>query len=150
MKWYTLDKKPTKGFGWFAVAQLPKNHSGSNSNDKNIDINGDNSWRKSFGFEKAWLNNGRWFAGSVRTKNSVDITPYITHWAELPDVPILTEPFHSENENVLGIYDKDTKEQVEKLAWKLWEEDQKTNPSSVNPHAYVYGFVSALKFLGIE
>ncbi len=25
-------------------------------------------------------------------------------------------------------------------AWQAWEEDQKTNPQSVNPHAFVYGY----------
>lgn len=30
-------------------------------------------------------------------------------------------------------------------ACKAWEEDQKTNPSAVNPHAFVYGYNMALK-----
>lgn len=28
----------------------------------------------------------------------------------------------------------------EKEAWQAWEEDQKTNPNAVNPHAFVYGY----------
>lgn len=29
---------------------------------------------------------------------------------------------------------------LQKAAWEVWEEDQKTNPTPVNPHAFVYGF----------
>lgn len=36
--------------------------------------------------------------------------------------------------------EKNYPEGIEKIAWKVWEEDQKTNPSAVNPHAFVYGF----------
>lgn len=55
------------------------------------------------------------------------------------DVPA----FNKQLDSMLGI--NETPEAVvEKpdfvaLAERLWEEDQKTNPSSVNPHAFVYG-----------
>lgn len=32
------------------------------------------------------------------------------------------------------------KERLEQAAETAWEQDQKTNPSPVNPYAYVYGF----------
>lgn len=38
-------------------------------------------------------------------------------------------------------------EAIDKIAWESWQEDQKTNPHSVNPHAYVYGFKAAFKKL---
>lgn len=30
-------------------------------------------------------------------------------------------------------------------AWKAWEEDEKTNPTPVNPHAFTYGYNIAKK-----
>lgn len=32
------------------------------------------------------------------------------------------------------------KDKLEQSAQRKWEEDQATNPTPVNPHAYVYGF----------
>lgn len=42
------------------------------------------------------------------------------------------------NQSVMG-------EEVDSEAWKVWEEDQKTNPNPVNPHAFVYGYNIAKK-----
>lgn len=33
-----------------------------------------------------------------------------------------------------------TREVVTQEAWQVWEIDQKTNPTAVNPHAFAYGF----------
>lgn len=35
---------------------------------------------------------------------------------------------------------QEIKERLEQAAETAWEQDQKTNPSPVNPHAYVYGY----------
>lgn len=35
----------------------------------------------------------------------------------------------------------DEKDPLHEIAWKAWEEDQKFNPSAVNPHAFIYGFI---------
>lgn len=35
---------------------------------------------------------------------------------------------------------QEIKERLEQVAETAWEQDQKTNPSPVNPHAYVYGY----------
>ena len=37
---------------------------------------------------------------------------------------------------------QETKDKIEQVAQRKWEEDQATNPTPVNPHAYVYGFKS--------
>lgn len=35
---------------------------------------------------------------------------------------------------------QEIKDKLEQAAMISWEQDQKTNPSPVNPHAYVYGY----------
>src|SRR5690606_12983868 len=35
---------------------------------------------------------------------------------------------------------QETKDKLEQAAQRKWEEDQATNPTPVNPHAYAYGF----------
>lgn len=35
---------------------------------------------------------------------------------------------------------QEIKSKLEQAAETAWEQDQKTNPSPVNPHAYVYGY----------
>jgi hypothetical protein len=34
---------------------------------------------------------------------------------------------------------------IQNEAWGVWEEDQKINPNSVNPYAFIYGYVVAAK-----
>jgi hypothetical protein len=147
MNWKEVNKMPTETYGWFAVATLPRNHSGSGEND-NTDLAGDNSWRKSFGFTKAWLNNGEWYEADSTGYRSNNITRFVTHWDYLPEVPILTESFkHPAN---WRLNERPNKEQMRELAMKELETDQKTNPNPVNPDAYSYGFIAALRFIGLR
>jgi len=148
MEWNSFKKIPPKAFGWYCVATLPRNHSGHPS-VKNGSLKGDNEWRQSFGFTKAWLNNGRWFEADISTKRATDITAYVTHWAECPKVPELTETHVQEKES-FDLYDKHHKESIIKMAMEQWENDQKTNSEKVNPNAYAYGFYSAFSLLGIR
>lgn len=39
---------------------------------------------------------------------------------------------------------------IEKEAWEAWQEDQKTNPTAVNPHAFVYGYKVASRIKEAE
>jgi hypothetical protein len=39
------------------------------------------------------------------------------------------------------------KKEDEQAGWKIWEEDQRTNPTAVNPHAFVYGYAVACKIM---
>jgi len=147
MEWESITTKPNEGYGWFTVATLPRNHSGSGEKD-NIDIEGDNRWRKSFGFSKAWLNNGEWYEPDATGNRCNNITRFVTHWGYLPEVPEITEPFYHPatwrmNERIGG-------EKMKELAGKQWELDQKTNPHPVNSDAYVYGFIAALRFIGLR
>lgn len=148
MEWNSFKKLPSKGFGWFCVATVPRNHSGSPLKDK-CDLKGDNEWREDFGFTKAWLNNGRWYDHGVSNKSTVDITEYVTHWAECPKVPELTES-HIQEKEKWNMYDREHRESLMKLAMEQWEKDQKTNPNAVNPHAYSYGFYSAFALMGVR
>ena len=36
-------------------------------------------------------------------------------------------------------------EALHEIAWKAWEEDQKFNPNTMNPHAFIYGFIQGYK-----
>ena len=40
-------------------------------------------------------------------------------------------------------------EQLKQAIWESWEEDQKTNPNPVNPHAFEYGAKVALSIPSI-
>lgn len=40
-------------------------------------------------------------------------------------------------------------QQLKKAIWESWEEDQKTNPNPVNPHAFEYGAKVALSIPSI-
>jgi hypothetical protein len=39
---------------------------------------------------------------------------------------------------------------MRELAMKEWENDQKTNPNPVNPDAYCYGFIAALRLIVLQ
>lgn len=148
MNWKEASKMPDKGYGWFAVATLPRNHSGSDEKDS-TDLAGDNEWRKSFGFTIAWLNNGEWYeADHTGSRRTVNITRFVTHWDHLPEVPTMTEPF--KYPGAARYSERQGKELMQDFAMKSWEEDQKTNPNPVNPYAYSYGFLSALRLIGLR
>jgi hypothetical protein len=154
MNWKSIKEGPHEGWGWFVVATVPKNHSGSREEPvTQADLALDNDWRRSFGFEKAWLNNGRFYTGSMHDNKSVDITEYVTHWDYPPEVPELTEP-HQYTSNRCSIYDRDSEEDVRKIA--LTQIINKrgfigliNNKDYVEPKSFVSGFVAAFKFLGI-
>ncbi len=146
MEWKSISSPPEEQYGWFAVAVLPRNHSGAKDGDK-CDLDGDNRWRDSFGFSKAWLNNGRWFEPSSTGGMSNDITELVTHWDYLPKVPILDASFVPTE---IGWLDRaKSREDIRLLAYKEWENDQKTNPNTVNPEAFAYGFYMAMRFAGL-
>jgi len=146
MEWKKVENLPKEKCGWFSVAILPRNHSGSGLGDE-TKLEGDNLWRKSFGFTKAWFNNGEWFEANMHGHGSNNITELVTHWDYLPNVPILTETFTSSRDYVFDR--KLNKEQVRKLSMEQWEANQKSNPSIVNPEAFSCGFMSAMKLMGI-
>lgn len=146
MNWKQVNNGPIESHGWFAVARLPKNHSGSGEKD-NTELSGDNSWRKSFGFTKAWFNNGEWYESDPTGYRCKNITRLVTHWDYLPEVPVLSESFqHSGNPR---FNEMPNREQIRELAMRQWEIDQKSNPKSVNPTAYSYGFIAALRLIGV-
>lgn len=58
----------------------------------------------------------------------------VTHWMPLPDYP-----------NKSAIQKPITDEEINKMAWQAWEYDAKTNPNSINPHPFVYGYKIAFK-----
>ena len=92
MDWKEIKNGPEEDCGWFAVAIVPNNHSGTTHEDK-TDLSGDNSWRESFGFTKAWFNGSRWWEPDPHGNRSKEITERVTHWGYLPAVPELKETF---------------------------------------------------------
>ena len=146
MEWKKVEELPKEKYGWFAVAILPSNHSGSGLGDA-TGLEGDNSWREDFGFSKAWFNNGEWFEANMHGRRSNNITELVTHWGYLPKVPVLTEIFTSSRDYVFDR--KLNEEQIRELSMEQWEANQKSNPSIVNPMAFSCGFMSAMRLMGI-
>lgn len=82
LDWKPISQDPPVKHGWFAVAVLPQDH-------QNLSLEQINKWRFHHGFEKAWFNADDpvdpWTVDEFFTNGR------ITHWAELPKVPTLTE-----------------------------------------------------------
>lgn len=83
MEWKSIGTPPI-GYGWYAVALNPVNWRDFRGSDDPA-MNG---WRKSFGFEKGWLNGGRWWIADYHGSGSIEVTERVTHWAKLPEVPL--------------------------------------------------------------
>ena len=82
MEWKSIETPPI-GYGWYAVALNPVNWKDFHgANDPALD-----GWRKSFGFEKGWFNDGRCWVADYHGSRSMEGTDRVTHWAKLPDVP---------------------------------------------------------------
>lgn len=143
MEWKEIKTMPKEKFGWFAVAVLPRNHSGSEHKGK-TDLEGDNNWRNSFGFTKAWLNNSEWYEPNTTGMRTNEITNLVTHWAYLPKVPILTDIFYSKKDPFLS--PKMNLEQVIKVA----KERYKENENKISEESFVDGFISCFDFMGIR
>jgi hypothetical protein len=75
------DGVPTE-YGWYSVAINPVNW--VDFEDK-TELN---NWRLSFGFSKAWYNGSIWSEADFHGIDSKDITDRVTHWANLPQVPL--------------------------------------------------------------
>jgi hypothetical protein len=148
INWKPVTEQPKKGFGWFAVARLPKNHSGS-AESTEVNTEGDNSWRRSFGFSKAWLNNGEWWEADVHAKQSINITGLVTHWAELPEVPELTEPFYSTHKGSWLWSTKNKQEWKEHILKELKKEKKCLSSEfyTDNEEDFAKGFMYALAIL---
>ena len=87
LDWKPISEPPTRRCGWFAGAILPVNHD-------SIEIEEINAWRAQFGFAKVWYNQsstGKWWEATPDDRSSRLIGVRMTHWAELPTVPRLTE-----------------------------------------------------------
>jgi hypothetical protein len=83
MEWKSIETPPI-GYGWYAVALNPVNWKDFHgANDPALD-----GWRKSFGFEKGWFNDGRCWVADYHGSRSMEVTDRVTHWAKLPDVPL--------------------------------------------------------------
>lgn len=141
--WNTVDKLPKKGFGWYGVAILPVNHSGNEGHENHrVDLAGDNLWRESYGFTKAWLNNGQWFEADMHGYSSREITHLVTHWSMLPKVPII-ETVHNGKEGWLS-KPMDLAESCE-ISHKAYLD----NNREVDLGSYQSGYMDALMVMGV-
>lgn len=88
LAWKPITEPPTENCGWYAAAVLPVNHA-------ELDAAGINSWRAQFGFTKVWYNHsgshGSWWEPDPHGNRSKPISDRMTHWAELPPVPMIPE-----------------------------------------------------------
>lgn len=87
LEWHPISEPPPRKFGWFAAAILPVNHA-------DIGVAEINEWRSKFGFSKVWYNGnsvGKWWEPDPHGPRSEAIAERITHWAELPPVPMIDE-----------------------------------------------------------
>lgn len=141
MEFYPVTQLPKKTFGWFGVAVVPRNHSGSDDKDKTVSLETDNSWREKFGFTKAWLNNGEWFEPDPYGSRSRNITRFVTHWCELPKVPILTE-IHTHPQN-WRLNERMTRDELIELANEIKKDYKLKN-------RFVDGFIAAFHSMGIK
>ena len=89
LNWKPMTEKPTERCGWYAAAVLPVNYA-------ELDADEINAWRKQFGFTKVWHNNSgsydSWWEPDPHGNRSKPISDRMTHWAELPSVPTITNP----------------------------------------------------------
>ncbi len=86
MNWISIhDRLPSKA-GWYAAALNPVNAS-------EVTLSEINAWRKQFGFTKAWFTpraQGSWWEPDhVIGRDANLVGERVTHWAELPEVPVL-------------------------------------------------------------
>lgn len=142
MEWNDVNIRPKEGYGWFAVAVLPKNHSGSGDDEK-CDLKGDNSWRSEFGFSKAWFNNGEWYEADPNGNRTNNITRFVTHWGELPEVPELTKTHV--HPNSWRFNERTNDKELKKMA----EDRFVLHYSDCEEHSYKEGFMDAFKILGL-
>jgi len=88
LAWRPLTEEPTERCGWYAAAVNPVNAA-------ELDAAGINSWREKFGFTKVWYNKpgkssqGTWWEPDPHGQRSQPIGHRMTHWAELPPVPLI-------------------------------------------------------------
>ena len=143
MNWKEISIKPENNYGWFAVAVLPRNHSGSDEEQK-TDLYGDNDWRESFGFTKAWLNNGEWYEPNNTGIRSNNITNLVTHWDYLPKVPVLTETFYGGKTPWLS--PKLSKDDIKELAKKEYEKQK----FICDYQDFEKGFLAVFEFMGLR
>lgn len=90
LAWKPITEEPTEHCGWYAAAVNPVNAA-------ELDAAGINSWREKFGFTKVWYNKpgksspGTWWEPDPHGQRSQPIGHRMTHWAELPPVPLIPE-----------------------------------------------------------
>lgn len=145
INWIKLDKPPVEEFGWFVVSVVPRNYSSNNKG-----IVSDNEWIKSFGFTKAWLNNGDFWEPSHHEYQSRCITEYVTHYSKCPNTPLLESPHTPFQKKAWNMYDRPSEEKLSELAKTVWENIQKDSGKEINPYAFIKGFISAFAYMGIK
>ena len=136
------DKKPNK-FGWYIAAVLPKNHSGTKVEGfEKCTLEGDNNWRKNYGFTKVWFNNGDFYEPSFHGRRTTKITELVTHWSSVPNVPFLEETHDSKK--VWQIYARDSPNKIfDILKDRIKSEDFENQK-------FKEGFFECLKLFGIN
>lgn len=87
IEWIDVREKPPSKPGWYLAATNPINHG-------KLDKSRINNWREKFGCTKVWFNPdavGMWYEPDPHGYKSICIKEIITHWAELPKVPLVDD-----------------------------------------------------------
>ena len=90
LDWNPISETPAKNFGWYAAALLPFNHAV-------LSPSSINSWREKFGFTTVWYNASssvKWWVADFHGSGASPVFDRITHWAELPSVPLILDNDH--------------------------------------------------------
>lgn len=79
-----------------------------------------------------------------KQKPELDYEECFDQWAASAEGKELIGRINLEQEGVdysIRPIPTEVREKIIKEAWQVWEEDQKTNPDNVNPHAFAYGYL---------
>jgi len=78
INWNDINNERPLESGWYMVVLQPVNHK------EFIDCPSEmNSWISAFGINKKWFHNGEFWG-----ENNNTITDRVTHWCEIPRVPL--------------------------------------------------------------
>jgi hypothetical protein len=85
VNWISVEGRLPQHAGWYLAAVNPENHN-------EISLECSNAWRQRFGCTKVWFNPdavGKWYEPDPHGMRSKEIGKRVTHWVELPKVPLL-------------------------------------------------------------
>jgi hypothetical protein len=92
VEWHSIEEDgPPPKFGWYLGALNPVNHEEAEKDE--FAKEGTNAWRKLYGTTKVWYNpdasGSKWWEADPHGPKSIEVGDRITHWASIPECPML-------------------------------------------------------------